>query len=167
MTGRRAPAPFDRPADPARWGAEALIEKMRAWQPDMAINERCALPCDFDTPEQRVGEYRPDHPGNRPSRSTRQWAYRFDQSGIDKEVIGCRRRGRGSGDFVVNIGPNQHGTIHGTGTGAERVGAWLDMYGHTIYGTRRRPWPRWLWAGGEQLGARPTGPSWTTRSSCA
>ena len=150
VTGRRAPAPFDRPADPARWGAEALIEKMRAWQPDMAINERCALPCDFDTPEQRVGEYRPDRPWESTITLDRQWAYRFDQDlKSAKEVIGYLiDAATGGGNFVVNVGPDRHGTIPPEQERVlDRVGAWLDMYGHTIYGTRAGPWPRWLWGG--------------------
>ncbi len=150
VMGRPAPAPFERPADPALWRAEELIAKMRAWQPDMAINERCALPCDFDTPEQRVGDYRPDRPWESTITLGAQWAYSFDERVKPaEEVLGYLiGAATGGGNFVVNVGPDRHGLIPPEQERVlDRVGRWLDRYGHTIYGTRAGPWPRWLWGG--------------------
>ncbi|WP_308918004.1 alpha-L-fucosidase [Jannaschia sp. LMIT008] len=150
VIGRPAPPPFERIADPARWDAEALIAKMRRWQPDMAINERCALPCDFDTPEQRVGDADTGRPWESTITLDDQWAYRFQRDVKSAEtVIGhIVDAATGGGNFVVNVGPDRLGVIPAEQERVlDRVGLWLDRYGHTIYGTRAGPWPRWIWGG--------------------
>ena len=150
VTGRPAPKPFERPADPARWRAEELITKMRRWQPDMAINERCALPCDFDTPEQRVGEYRPERPWESTITLGDQWAYSFNERvKHTDDVIGFLIDAAcGGGNYVVNVGPDRYGNVPPEQERVlDGVGRWLERYGHTIYGTRAGPWPRWIWGG--------------------
>lgn len=150
VVGRPAPAPFERPPRPDLWDAERLIARMREWQPDMVINERCGLPCDFDTPEQRVGDDRTGRPWESTITLGDQWAYSFDERVKPaEEVIGYLvDAATGGGNFVVNLGPDRLGLIPAEQARVmDRVGAWLDLYGHTIYGTRPGPWPRWLWGG--------------------
>ena len=152
VMGTAAPAPYHKEPDPALWDAEELIRKMRGWQPDMVINDRCVIPCDYTTPEQRVGE-----PCGEPWESTitlgDQWAYSFNEhvkpaEEVIENIVDCAT---GGGNFVLNIGPDRHGLVPPEQVRVlDRVGAWMEMYGHTIYGTRPGPWPRWTWGGSVQ-----------------
>jgi alpha-L-fucosidase len=58
-----------------------------------------------------------------------------------RELIGYLVRAAGSGaNLLLNIGPRPDGTIPPEATGRLReVGAWLETYGRSIYGTRRGP----------------------------
>ncbi|MCV6823490.1 MULTISPECIES: alpha-L-fucosidase [Halocynthiibacter] len=155
VTGRAAPEPFYKPHDPTLWDAENLIKKMRKWQPDMVINDRCAMPCDFYTPEQRVGDYNPDEAWEATITLGDQWAYSFNEVVKTPEtcinnIVDCAT---GGGNFVLNIGPDRHGIVPPE---QERVlntvGDWMKKYGHTIYGTRGGPYPRWTWGGSTHTG---------------
>ena len=46
---------FDLGGKPSDWDSVKLFRKMRTLQPWLIINNRCGLPGDFDTPEQRSG----------------------------------------------------------------------------------------------------------------
>ena len=150
IMGTEAPAPYRRAPDPAIWDAHALIEKMRGWQPRMVINDRCAIPCDYATPEQRVGAYRPDDPWEATITLGDQWAYAFAEAvkpaeEVIRHIVDCAC---GGGNFVLNVGPDRHGRIPPEQARVlDRVGDWLARYGHTVYATRGGPWPRWGWGG--------------------
>jgi alpha-L-fucosidase len=150
VMGVPTPAPYHRPPLPSRWDAENLIRKMRGWQPEMVINDRCAMPCDYYTPEQRVGSYQPDEPWESTITLGAQWAYSFDETVKSAEtciahIVDCAC---GGGNFVLNIGPDRHGLVPPEQIRVlDRVGEWMARYGDTIYGTRAGPWPRWVWGG--------------------
>ena len=155
VMGTEAPAPYHREPDPALWDAGALIEKMRGWQPEMVINDRCAIPCDYTTPEQRVGGFMPDDPWESTITLGDQWAYSFSEAvkpaeEVIEAIVDCAC---GGGNFVLNIGPDRHGLVPPEQARVmDRVGAWLSEYGDTIYGTRGGPWPRWTWGGATHRG---------------
>ncbi|WP_226781348.1 alpha-L-fucosidase [Oceaniglobus trochenteri] len=150
IQGVPTPQPYRLAPAPERWDSENLIRKMRKWQPDMVINERCALPCDFRTPEQRVGPYDTENPWESTITLGAQWAYSFDEivkpaEEVIQSIVKCAC---GGGNFVLNIGPDRHGLVPPEQARVmDSVGAWLRDYGHTIYETRGGPWPRWVWGG--------------------
>jgi alpha-L-fucosidase len=155
VTGRKTPAPFHVPENPERWDAENLIRKMRGWQPNMVINERCALPCDYYTPEQRVGAYDVENPWESTITLGAQWAYSFDETVKSAKTViqSIVASACGGGNFVLNIGPDRHGLIPPEQERVmDEVGAWLQKYGETIYATRGGPWPRWTGGGSTHRG---------------
>ncbi|QQA41459.1 alpha-L-fucosidase [Pelagovum pacificum] len=150
VTGLATPAAYHEEPNPGLWDAEALLKKMRAWQPDMVINDRCVLQADFYTPEQRVGGFDPENPWESSMTIGGQWAYSFDEvvKSSDEMIGHVVDAACGGGNFVLNVGPDRHGLIPPEQERVlNQIAAWMDAYGHTIYGTRGGPYPRWRWGG--------------------
>jgi len=133
---------FDLGGSPKDWETVKLIKMMRTLQPWLIINNRCGLPGDFDTPEQRLGAFRLDRPWETCMTLGTQWSWKpNDKIKSLKECIDvlvtCAGR---NGNLALNTGPMPDGRIEPRQ--AERfreIGAWLKQYGQSIYATRGGP----------------------------
>jgi len=126
---------------------------VRSLQPDILINDRCGLPGDYATPEQKIGAMSADRPWETCLTLCQQWAWKPDDEmksfaecvRILVNVVG------GDGNLLLNVGPMPDGRIEPRQ--AERlaqIGQWLERYGESIYGTRGGPFPRESWGASTQ-----------------
>jgi alpha-L-fucosidase len=126
----------------ADWNAEELCAHIRELQPDVLINDRCGLPGDFDTPEQRVGSYQVERPWESCITLGDQWAWRpSDRIKSLHECISmlCQVAG-GDGNLLLNVGPRPDGRIEPEQVQRLReMGGWLEAKGESVYATRGGP----------------------------
>jgi alpha-L-fucosidase len=127
---------------------QGVINRIREIQPGILVNNRTGAPGDFDTPEQRVGSFRNDRPWETCMTIAHQWAWKPDD--VVKSAEQCLhsliRSAGGDGNLLFNVGPKPDGTIEPLQ--AERLkemGAWLNEYGFSIYGTRGGPFKPTDW----------------------
>ena len=130
------------------WDSENLFKVIRDLQPHVIINDRAGLPGDYDTPEQKVGEFSRDRPWETCMTVGEQWAWKTaDKVKPLKECIQALvATVGGDGNFLFNVGPMPTGRIEPRQ--AERLkemGRWLKQYGQTIYGTRGGPYKGGPW----------------------
>lgn len=121
---------------------QGVINHIRKVQPDILVNNRTGSKGDFDTPEQRVGNFQLNRPWETCMTIARQWAWKPDD--VVKSTEQCLhnliRSAGGDGNLLFNVGPKPDGTIEPLQ--AERLremGQWLGKYGYSIYGTRGGP----------------------------
>ena len=133
---------FDLGGKPEDWDSEILFKMMRTLQPWLIINNRCGLPGDFDTPEQRLGAFQLERPWETCMTLNSQWSWKPDdkikslKECIDV-LVTCAGR---NGNLALNTGPMPNGQIEPRQ--AERfreIGKWLEQYGQSIYATRGGP----------------------------
>ena len=133
---------FDLGGKPEDWESEKLFKMMRTLQPWLIINNRCGLPGDFDTPEQRLGGFQLERPWETCMTLNSQWSWKPDdeikslKECIDV-LVTCAGR---NGNLALNTGPMPNGQIEPRQ--AERfreIGKWLGQYGQSIYATRGGP----------------------------
>jgi alpha-L-fucosidase len=133
---------FDLGGKPEDWDTERLFKMMRSLQPWLIINNRCGLPGDFDTPEQRLGAFQLPRPWETCMTLGTQWSWKPDdkikslKQCIDA-LVTCAGR---NGNLALNTGPMPDGQIEPRQ--AERfrqIGQWLKQYGQSIYATRGGP----------------------------
>ncbi len=130
------------------WDAERLFKMIRTLQPGVLINNRCGLPGDFDTPEQRVGRYRVDRPWESCITLGTQWAWKpNDKIKSLKQCIHLLVQCvGGGGNLLLNVGPMPTGEIEPRQAQRLReIGQWLARYGESVYGTRGGPVPPQPW----------------------
>jgi alpha-L-fucosidase len=133
---------FDVPQefDPRR--GLALEEFTRGLQPDIIINDRSGARGDYDTPEQRVGNYQDSRPWETCMTICQQWAWKPNDA--MKSLRECLQNlvlcAGGDGNLLFNVGPMPDGRIEPRQVERLReMGAWLAKYGETVYGTRGGP----------------------------
>jgi alpha-L-fucosidase len=137
-------------AKAADWDAENLFKMARAIQPHLIINDRCGLPGDFDTSEQRLGRFQVGRPWETCMTLGTQWSWKpKDTIKSLKQCIDvlvtCAVRG---GNLALNTNPMPEGQIEPRQ--AERfreIGQWLKKHGESIYGTRGGPFQSAAWGG--------------------
>jgi alpha-L-fucosidase len=137
------------------WDAGNLFQMIRALQPHILINNRCGLPGDFDTPEQRVGTYQVARPWETCMTICHQWAWKPDDT--MKTLPQCLqtliRCAGGDGNLLFNVGPMPTGEIEPRQVDRLReMGQWLARFGETIYGTRGGPWRPGPWGAATSRG---------------
>jgi alpha-L-fucosidase len=125
------------------YDAEALNQMIRELQPSILINNRDALPEDFDTPEQVIGKFQHNRPWESCITICKQWAWKPDDK--MKSLTECLetlvRCAGGDGNLLFNVGPMPDGRIEPRQIRRlEQMGDWLKKYGESIYGTRGGPW---------------------------
>ena len=126
----------------ADWDAPRLIASMRELQPDLVINNRCGLPADYDTPEQRIGLFQNQRPWETCATVGHQWSYNPDDvlRPLDECLRGLICCAIGDGNLLFNVGPRPDGRIEDSHAARLRaMGAFLKSYGESIYGTRGGP----------------------------
>ncbi|HOW18936.1 MAG TPA: alpha-L-fucosidase, partial [Phycisphaerae bacterium] len=130
------------------WDSERLFAMIHRLQPDILINNRCGLPGDYDTPEQKIGEYRTDRAWETCMTLGRQWAWKpDDQIKSLKECIHILARTvGGDGNLLLNVGPMPDGRIEPRQVERlKEIGEWLGKYGESIYRTRGGPFRPGPW----------------------
>lgn len=132
-----------------------LVAMIRELQPGIIINNRSGLPEDHDTPEQRVGKFQTDRPWESCITIANQWAWKPGdpmkslKACLDT-LVSCAG---GDGNLLFNVGPRPDGLIDPPQ--AQRLaemGAWLQQYGETIYGTRGGPFKPGPWGASTNKG---------------
>ena len=124
------------------WDAEKLFKMARELQPHLIINNRCGLPGDYDTPEQKIGRFQADRPWESCITLGTQWSWKpkdkvksFEES--IRILAGCAT---GNGNLALNTNPMPDGRIEPRQAARFReIGRWLELYGESIYGTRGGP----------------------------
>jgi len=137
------------------WDAERLFKMIRTLQPHIIINNRCGLPGDFDTPEQRIGRFQTNRPWESCITIGRQWAWKpNDRLKSLKQCIDILVRCvGGDGNLLLNVGPMPTGEIEPRQVARlKEIGAWLARYGESIYGTRGGPFPPAAWGAATHKG---------------
>lgn len=132
----------------ADWDSPRLIRTCRRLQPRVIINNRAGLPCDNDTPEQRVGRMQTDRPWETCMTICRQWAYKpEDRMKSLKECLHVLVRVvGGDGNLLFNVGPMPDGRIEPRQVARlAEMGRWLKQYGRSIFDTRGGPFRPGSW----------------------
>jgi len=125
------------------WEAERLFPMIRQLQPNILINNRCGLPGDFDTPEQRIGSYQDERRWETCMTLCEQWAWKPDDQmkSLQQSVTTLVRCAGGDGNLLFNVGPMPDGRIEPRQVERlKEIGEWLKRNGESIYGTRGGPW---------------------------
>jgi alpha-L-fucosidase len=147
---------FDLGGKESDWNTKKLFTMARTLQPWLIINNRCGLPGDFDTPEQRLGKFQLRRPWETCMTLGTQWAWKpKDRVKSLKQCIDvlvtCAVR---NGNLALNTGPMPDGRIEPRQ--AERfreIGRWMKKHGESIYGTRGGPFvARAPWGGSTRKG---------------
>jgi alpha-L-fucosidase len=121
---------------------QGVIDHIRKLQPDILVNNRTGAKGDFDTPEQRVGNFQNDRPWETCMTIGRQWAWKPDDEvkSLEQCLQNLVRSAGGDGNLLFNVGPKPDGTIEPLqATRLKEMGDWLTKYGYSIYGTRGGP----------------------------
>jgi alpha-L-fucosidase len=106
------------------------------------VNKSGRFAGDFETPEQRIGNYNPDTPWETCMTIGQQWAWKAnDKIKTAEECLHTLvRTAGGDGNLLLNVGPMPDGRIEQRQIDRLReIGLWLQKYGDTIYGTRGGP----------------------------
>jgi alpha-L-fucosidase len=146
---------FDLGGRPEDWDSETLFKTARQLQPHLIINNRCGLPGDFDTPEQRLGRFQIERPWETCMTLGTQWSWKPDDAikslkeCVDA-LVTCAVRG---GNLALNTNPMPDGQIEPRQAAQFRqIGQWLKKYGESIYGTRGGPFRSSNWGGATHRG---------------
>ncbi len=132
------------------WDAHELFRMIRQLQPDILINNRCGLPGDFDTPEQRIGGFNRSRPWETCMTLGTQWAWKPNDhiKSLAQCVETLVRVVGGDGNLLLNVGPMPDGRIEPRQVQRLRqIGQLLKRYGQCIYGTRGGPYMPGAWGG--------------------
>ena len=137
----RHPRPVAQDFDAER-GAR-VVSFTRSLQPDILVNNRCANPGDFDTPEQTVGRFQNKRPWESCITICNQWAYKPDDAmkPLKQCIQTLVRCAGGDGNLLFNVGPMPTGEIEPRQVKRlAEMGQWLRNYGRSIYSTRGGPY---------------------------
>ncbi|HNY79788.1 MAG: alpha-L-fucosidase [Sedimentisphaerales bacterium] len=126
---------------------DELYAYLKGLQPNLVINNRVSkgrngIAGDYDTPEQRIGNFQNNRPWETCMTICQQWAWKpNDVMKSEKECIQTLVRVvGGDGNLLFNVGPMPDGRIEPRQVDRLlEMGQWLGKYGQTIYGTRGGP----------------------------
>jgi alpha-L-fucosidase len=122
------------------------VDKGRAGMEGVSASDRFAG--DFETPEQRVGNYNPVTPWETCMTICRQWAWKPNDKlkSLQECIHTLVRTAGGDGNLLLNVGPMPDGRFEQRQIDRlHEIGDWLKQYGDTIYGTRGGPVPPQHW----------------------
>ncbi|MFC1497267.1 alpha-L-fucosidase [Verrucomicrobiota bacterium] len=137
---------------PNVWDSPKLLNMLRKIQPHLIFNHRCAPRhwrfADFDGPEGHIGRFQINRPWETCTKIGGGWGYAGDSRPLSlPNAVGLLVRCAGNGgNLLLNTGPAPDGTINPRH--AERylqIGAWLKLYGESIYSTRGGPYTPGPW----------------------
>ena len=136
------------------WESEVVERVARRLQPRILINNRAGLPGDFDTPEQRLGMFQDDRPWESCISLGPHWAWSPGEVKSKAEIVRLLvGTAAGDGNLLISTGARADGSFDPAHVRRLlEVGAWLEKYGHTIYGTRGGPWKPGEWGGSTRRG---------------
>jgi alpha-L-fucosidase len=134
---------FDVPQEFDRTEGAENVRICRTLQPSILVNNRAGGGCgDYSTPEQRVGGFDMERPWETCMTICHQWSWRPEDK--MKTLPQCLqtlvRTVAGDGNLLFNVGPTAAGEIEARQVARlQEMGAWLQRYGASIYGTRGGP----------------------------
>ncbi len=134
---------FDNPEGFTAKRGRDVVDYVRSLQPDIIVNNRCAVPGDYDTPEQRIGGFQMTRPWETCMTICQQWSWKpGDKLKSLRECIGILARcAGGDGNLLLNVGPEPSGEIEPRQVERlKEIGAWLKRNGGSIYNTRGGPY---------------------------
>jgi len=139
---------FDVPQEFDAVRGQGVIDFARTIQPDIIINDRTGAKGDFDCPEQRIGGFNNTRPWETCMTIAQQWAWKPNDQvkSLEQCLQTLIRSAGGDGNLLFNVGPDATGKIEPEQVARlKEMGAWLDKYGNTIYGTRGGPFKPTDW----------------------
>ena len=154
---------FDTDGGPAPWDQSGTYALVRSLQPAIIINNRLDMGsmqdyrdqrigpgADYSTPEQHVGAFDDVHPWETCMTLGTQWSWKPDDT--IKTAAACisilQQCATGDGNLLLNVGPMPDGRIEPRQVAVlHGIGAWLNLYGESIYGTRGGPFRGGEWGG--------------------
>ncbi len=150
---------FDSDGRLTMWHPETTYPLVRGLQPQIIIDNRLQMDTgeqwahqeklklraneDFYTPEQKVGAYDESQPWESCMTLGTQWSWKpNDKIKSAAEVISILAQTvGGDGNLLLDVGPMPDGRIEPRQVEVlKKVGAWMDVNGESIYGTRGGPW---------------------------
>ena len=127
------------------WESDKLFRMIHELRPEIVINNRCGVPADFSTPEQKLGAFNLERDWESCMTFTGYWSWRGFQTTVipyEECLLRLVRCAGGNGNLLMNIGPLPTGQIDPRETDRlVRIGAWLEKNGESIYGTSGGPFP--------------------------
>ncbi|MFI4910092.1 MAG: alpha-L-fucosidase [Sedimentisphaeraceae bacterium JB056] len=144
------------------WDIEGILTMARSLQPGILINNRLSILADyndgpekfwgdFDTPEQRIGNYQLDRPwescltlvGDQWSWMPGGKMFTFEECVRSLVLSAC-----GGGNLLLNVGPMPNGEIEDRQVmRLKEIGNWLAENGDSIYATSAGPVMPLNWGG--------------------
>ena len=126
----------------AMWDGERLTRLVRTLQPGILMNNRCSVPGDFDTPEQRLGFFQDWRSWESCVCLEHGWSYTGAPPKAKDDLIRmlvnnvcC------DGNLLLSWGPKWNGEFDSIQRDRLlEVGEWLRQNGQAVYGTRGGPW---------------------------
>ncbi len=137
------------------WDAENLTRFVRQLQPQILQNNRCSVPGDFDTPEQRLGSYQDWRPWETVTPLAEEWGNPLSPvKPLSQLVSMLVHTASCDGNLLLGLGPQWNGAF----TEPQRkrlfeLGDWLKQNGRAIYGTHGGPWKFAEWGGSTRRGS--------------
>ena len=148
---------YDYPQDFDSIRGQRVIDHIRKAQPDILVNDRTGAKGDFDTAEQRVGNFQNDRPWETCMTIGRQWSWKPNDEvkSLEQCLQSLVRSAGGDGNLLLNVGPKSDGQIEPLQVERlKEMGAWLKKYGQTIYGTRGGPFKPTDWGVSTRKGSK-------------
>ncbi|MCL2707774.1 MAG: alpha-L-fucosidase [Defluviitaleaceae bacterium] len=136
------------------WNSVEMIQRLRAMQPHIIVNDRARLPEDFGTPEEHItassGDWEACMTFNGLSwgyiDSNQAGPYSYNACRILRMLNTCAS---GGGNLLLNIGPRPDGSVPPeTIEPLEQVGRWLGRNGDCAYGKMDRSTAGWGFGSG-------------------
>lgn len=130
------------------WDAPPLFHLIRQLQPQIIINNRCGLPGDHDTPEQRIGGFNRERPWETCMTIGNQWAWKPDDQmkSLEQCIQTLLQVAGGDGNLLFNVGPMPDGRIEPRQVERlKEMGQWLTEFGDGVYETRGGPFIPGSW----------------------
>lgn len=136
------------------WDAENLTRMVRKHQPRILQNNRCSVPGDFDTPEQRLGGYQDWRPWETCAPLAIEWGNPLSELKPLDQIIGMIvHTACCDGNLILGLGPQWNGEFtEAQKTRLFEIGDWLKQNGRSIYATRGGPWKFGEWGGSTRRG---------------
>jgi alpha-L-fucosidase len=151
---------WEKPWNPAR--GRDLYDWVRGLQPSIIVNNRVGsaregmdgttapggVSGDYDTPEQKVGNFQTSRPWESCITICEQWSWKpNDKLKSPKECLQTLALcAGGDGNLLLNVGPMPDGRIEPRQVERLReIGRWMEVNGRTIYGTRGGPFKPGTW----------------------
>jgi alpha-L-fucosidase len=139
---------FDVPQEFDSIRGQGVIDFAHLFQPDLLINNRTGARGDYDTPEQRVGDFQNNRPWETCMTIANQWAWKPNDEvkSLEQCIQGLVRSAGGDGNLLFNVGPKPDGQIEPLQVERlKEMGKWLEKFGYTIYKTRGGPFKPTDW----------------------
>ncbi|HML74134.1 MAG TPA: alpha-L-fucosidase [Anaerohalosphaeraceae bacterium] len=131
------------------WESDELFKIIYKLQPNIVINNRCGVPGDYSTPEQKIGIFNTQRDWESCMTFTGFWSWHGFQTPVKpyeeclKYLVSCAG---GDGNLLMNVGPLPTGQIDPRENDRmQRIGKWLEKNGQAIYGTRGGPYKPTKW----------------------